>query len=370
MRILYVLTDADIGGAEAMVETQGLARRTEDTAELVVLMRPGSMSARLEKAFDRVHYLGFPPSSRNLPGMVRALERAAAQFAPDVVHSHLFHADLVTLLARIPGAAKVTTIHTQGFSSADHPLTRAIARAVGALSFRFDAAVPTGDACLDFGRRYGYRRLAQPIDNTAPLPAETAYDPGAKVFLSLARWHPVKGHPVLFQAFRTLLGDHPGWTLVCVGPGALAENPDALQAVRDAGLDDALAAGRLQLRGPTDNVSGALAEAGALIISSLYGETFPVVGVEANAAGVPVIATDVGQSGRFVAAPNHLVPPRDAGALARAMADFASLDAPERVRLSREVRRRAENEFSPRAAAEKYREVYRLAIARRGGRAG
>lgn len=366
MRILYVMTDADIGGAEVVVETMGRATHPDDVTELVVLMEPGTMSRRLDKAFHKVHYLGFKPSSRDLFGMVHALERVCTEFGPDIIHSHLFHADLVAALARHPKAAKVSTIHTQGFSSADHILTRAIARAVGLLSFRFDAVVPTGQACLAFGKKYWYRGLTDPIDNSATIPATNSYNPSSKMFLSLARWHPVKGHPVLLQAFRSLLEIHPDWTLACVGPGASGDNPEARQAVVNAGLQDALEDGRLQLRGPTQDVSGVMAEAGALVISSLYGETFPVVGVEANAAGVPVITTDVGQSREFIADPSYLVPPGDAQRLFEAMRSFAELGQECRSDFSQRVRSRAEAEFSPKKATEKYRAVYRLALGRRG----
>lgn len=365
MRILYVITDAEIGGAEVVVETMGRSLQPGDDAELAVLMGRGTMGERLEKAFSRVHYLDFAPSSRDLPGMVRALQRVCRSFEPEVIHSHLFHADLVTLLLPSSGAAKVSTIHTQGFSKADHILTRMIARVVGLLSYRFDAVVPTGEACLRFGQSYRYRRLTAPIDNTAPLPPENNYNPDSRTLLSLARWHPVKGHPVLLEAFRRLLETHPDWTLACVGPGASEDNPDAVQAVRAAGLREALGDGRLQLRGPTKDVSAVMAEAGALVISSLYGETFPVVGVEANASGVPVIATRVGECAQFVASPEHLVTPGDVDALAEALRRFADATSAERTGFSKQVRTRAETEFSPETAARKYRDVYRKALARK-----
>ena len=365
MRILYVMTDADIGGAEVVVETLGRSLQPGDSAELAILMGRGSMSDRLEAAFDRVHYLDFAYSSRDLPGMIRALQRVCRSFEPEVIHSHLFHADLVTILLPYSKGAKVSTIHTQGFSKADHILTRIIARVVGFLSFRFDAVVPTGEACLQFGESYHYRRLSTPINNTAPIPPEHNYNPGSTMVLSLARWHPVKGHLVLFNAYRRLLEAHPDWTLTCVGPGASEDNPDTVQAVKTAGLQEAFDDGRLQLRGPTENVAAVLAEAGVLVISSLYGETFPVVGVEANAAGVPVIATKVGECAQFVASPDHLVPPGDAEALAKSLQNFAGLGESERAGLSKLVRTRAENDFNPDTAARKYREIYEEILASR-----
>lgn len=366
MRILYVCTDADIGGAERFLATLGRWRHPGDAARLVVLMQPGSLSDVLESSFDEVVYLGFPPTSRNLPGMVRALNAQIAEYRPDVLSSHLFHADLVTALAR-SRAPKTTTIHTQGFGPGDHPLTKLIARAVGLLSFRFAAVIPAGDspAMAGFIRRLRMRNVVPPIRNGAELPAEPRFTPASRVFLSLARNHPVKGHAVLFDAFSRIAERIPEWSLHAYGPGITAQDEamrDALGAPGRALLD----AGRIRLGGPTSTPDAELAASSALVIASTYGEAFPIVGAEAAAAGIPVITTDVGSCAEFADDPRFLVAPGDPQALADAMLAYAGAGDAERSALSAAARRRAQERYSPAVVVEAYRAVFSAVIARKG----
>ncbi|WP_439901627.1 glycosyltransferase [Microbacterium azadirachtae] len=359
MRILVVCSDADIGGAERLLATLASARRPEDTLALAVLMRPGTLSARLEASFDEVHYLGFPPTSRNLFGMVRALERVARGFEPDVVWSNLFHADLVTALARLR-MPRVTTAHTQRLGAQDHPLTRLIARAVGLLSFRFQAVVPTSDSAQmqDFLRSLRMRNVRPAILNTAPLPAAPSFRADARQFLSLARNHPVKGHAVLFRAFAAIAEDHPAWSLAAYGPGVTPDDPAMARAIADADAGELVRAGRIRLLGPTDHPEDQLSDASALVISSLYGETFPLVGIEAAGAGVPVITSDLGNCAAFADDKRYVVRPGDAEELAAAMAAYADAGDAARAGLSAAARTRSERDYDPRVGYEAYRAVF------------
>jgi glycosyltransferase involved in cell wall biosynthesis len=364
MRILYVLTDAKIGGAETLVETLALHRTAGDAVGLAVLLGRDELSPRLEAAFDFVDYLEVSEDSRNLWRMVRGIEEVVKRYRPDVIHSNLFHADLVTLLARSSGIPKITTIHTQGFGPTDHPLTKLIARAVGLLSFRFALAVPTPGSA-EFARKLGFRRVSDTIPNSSNLSHQSLFNSQSRTFSSIGRFHPVKGHRVLFAAFAEVLAANPDWKLLCTGPGMDASNDELMSIVRGAGLEEALNEGSLILNGSTNNVQEVLARSSVLVISSLYGETFPMVGVEANGAGIPAIATDVGMSGAFTFDGTYIVPPGDAGTLALAMSRYAALNDSDRKMMSEAVRARAVRDFDPRRLVERYRDIYKEVVLRR-----
>jgi glycosyltransferase involved in cell wall biosynthesis len=210
----------------------------------------------------------------------------------------------------------------------------------------------------DFLRSLGMRNVRPAILNTAPLPAGPSFRGDARQFLSLARNHPVKGHPVLFQAFAAIADDHPEWSLAAYGPGVTAEDPAMAAAIADAGADELVRAGRIRLLGPTDRPEEQLSDAAALVISSLYGETFPLVGIEAAGAGVPVITTDLGNCAEFADDPRFAVRPGDAAALAAALAAYADAGDAERAELSATARARGEREYDPRVAYEAYRAVF------------
>ena len=364
MRVLIVCTDAEIGGAERFLASLAAARRPGDTVGLAVLMTPGTMSDQFEKSFDEVHYLGFPPTSRNLPGMVRALGRVVRQFSPDVVSSHLFHADLVTALAKI-NVPRTTTVHTQFLTSKDHILTRLIARAVGRLSFRFDAVIPASSSpqMASFIESLHMRNVVDAIPNAAMVPVSASFDDSSRQLLSLARNHPVKGHFRLFQAFAMVADEAAEWTLVAHGPGVTTENEAMRQALADAGAGELAKSGRIHLAGPTHDPESALAASSALVISSVYGEAFPIVGAEAAGFGIPVITTDLGSCSEFVDDPRFLVAPDDSAALADALRQYMLCSDAERKELSMKARTRAEERYHPRVAYERYRSVFERVLA-------
>lgn len=355
MRTLFVMTEAEIGGAERFVATLGAHWPAGEHRSLVILMGRGALSPTLDRSFDEVHYLGYPPTSRNLIGMVRDLERVIAVEQPDIISSHLFHADLVTLLVR-SRTPKTTTVHTQGFGPADHPLTKAIARVIGLASARFAAVIPASDspAMAEFLKRLRMRRVVEPIRNGTDIPAERVFSTGSRSFVSIARNHPVKGHQILFDAFGRIAADYPEWRLRAVGPAVTtAELAPSGRRARQL-----LAAGRISLEGPTDHPEQVLAEASALVISSLYGEAFPIVGAEAAAAGVPVITTRVGSCPEFADDPQFVVSPNSVDELAEAMARYAALTDEQRDELSVLARQRAERHYSPAAVVGSYRRLF------------
>lgn len=359
MKVLYSVTDAELGGAERLLATLARHSNPRDELVLVVLMSEGAMSAELEAEFDRVIYLRFPPTSRNLPAMVRALDRVVVAENPDVVSSHLFHSDLVVALSR-RRSPRTTTVHTHGFGAQDHPLTKVIARAVGMLSRRFDAVIPTSDSpdMAAFLKQYGYRGVVPAIRNTADMPAQPAFDPAHRRFVTLARSHPVKGYPVLFEAFASIAEAAPDWSLHSYGSGVSLDEPSMAQALARPGVRPLVDSGRIRLHGATSEPESVLRGAGALVISSLYGETFPLVGVEAAGAGVPVITTDVGSCNEFADDATYVVPAGEVGALAGALRAYATADDTHRELLSEAARQRAEREYSPARMAESYRRVY------------
>lgn len=163
--------------------------------------------------------------------------------------------------------------------------------------------------------------------------------------LFVGRPEPRKGLPVLLDAFRRLGGDAE---LVLVGPsGTYGPGVRALGRLGDGEL-------RRQL-----------ADADVLCAPSLRGESFGVVLAEAMAAGLPVVASAIpGYVDVVTEGSARLVPPGDAGALARALRELLD-DATVRSRLGEAGRREAARFAWPRIA-EQVHAVYSSVVARQG----
>jgi phosphatidylinositol alpha-mannosyltransferase len=196
------------------------------------------------------------------------------------------------------------------------PVVRAAARGV-------DAFLAVSPAAAEYARR-GTGREAEIVPNGIDYAALTALEPerrGRRV-LFIGRDEPRKGLKVLREA-HARLADR--CELVLVGPFA---------RVSDAEL------------------RRELARADVLVAPSLGGESFGLVLVEAMAAGVPVVASDIaGYREVLPASAGVLVPPGDAGALADALGELLG-DDEVRSRMGAAGRREAEQYAWPRVAAQ------------------
>ena len=198
------------------------------------------------------------------------------------------------------------------------------------------------------------KNVVAAIPNGAPLPETPVFSSDARAFVSIGRNHPVKGHQVLLSAFAQVAEEIPEWTLRLVGPGV---TPEKLP-IEDSRAQNLAEEGRITLEGPTDRPDRILENAAALVISSLYGETLPLVGIEAAGAGVPVITTRVGSCPEFADDPRFVVEPGDVGGLADAFLLYAGLHDDDRSQLSRLARARAERDYSPDVIVSKYHSLY------------
>jgi glycosyltransferase involved in cell wall biosynthesis len=136
---------------------------------------------------------------------------------------------------------------------------------------------------------------------------------GGRIILCVANLRQGKGHPDLLAAAADVLPRFPDVALVLVGEGNL--RPAIEEAVARYGL-----VGRILLLGQRDDVP-ALLDAADLFVLPSHEEGLPNALLEAMAHGMPVIATAVGGTPEAVedGVSGLLVPPRDPGALAKAM---------------------------------------------------
>ena len=166
-------------------------------------------------------------------------------------------------------------------------------------------------------------------------PVETRPEATDLVFLGELR--PVKGIDVLIDALALLQREGRSVTLTIVGDGP---DREALQAqVARLGLTNAIT---FRPAMPARQAQAL----GRIMTVPSRAESLPYVVLEAAAGGVPMIATNVGGIPEIYGPlTEHLVPPQDVGALAKAIAK--ALDEPEFIRaLARDVRERVAASFS------------------------
>jgi len=126
---------------------------------------------------------------------------------------------------------------------------------------------------------------------------------------------------------------------------------------------------------PCPDLPAALAGADVVVLPTLEPPLSAAAAIAAQAMGRPVVATDLGVLPETVLCPPRmreelrtgwLVPPGDAGELARAIASVLALNLTAYRALSARARQFAEFAFSPQSVAEASRRVYTSLLARDG----
>ena len=265
---------------------------------------------------------------------------------PQLVHTHLFHADVYGLaaaaLARVP--LRASTKH--GFNEFRARASfAALDRAVFRLA-HLHIAISRGLA------RYLAETEGLPEERfevvhygIAPGPEPPGED-GAPSLLCIARLVPIKGHETLFEAFRRARAEVPELTLDVAGEGPLESE---LRAAAPEGV---------RFLGRVSPPQEAIERHAVVVVPSL-GEGFGMAALEAQERGRSVIASAVGGLPEIVAdgETGLIVPPGEPGPLAEAIVRLAR-DPELRWRLGAAGRARALAEFSAVRCAERTAALY------------
>jgi sugar transferase (PEP-CTERM/EpsH1 system associated) len=181
------------------------------------------------------------------------------------------------------------------------------------------------------------------------------------VFGSVGRMAEVKDYPTLTRAFIRLVQDNPEAKhlarLVIVGEG-VARQP-CLRLLSEAGLS-----GLAWLPGERHDIADIMRALDVFVLPSLN-EGISNTILEAQASGLPVMATRAGGNGELVedAANGCLLAAGDVTGMAQALLDY--LQDPARIaRQGGVARRRVETRFSIPAMAGAYMDVYQQALGR------
>ena len=182
-------------------------------------------------------------------------------------------------------------------------------------------------------------------------PAAVPRPPNRQVVLCIARLVPEKDHETLITAFARVAARHPEAELWLVGDGprqkAIRRLADGLLSPRQVRL----------IPGQSDLLP--LLQQSSLLALSSVQEGMPNVVLEAMAAGLPVVATEVGGLSEVVkhGETGWLVPPKDVAALADSISQLLGDDA-RCATFGRAGRKLVESQFAVADMVRRHEEVF------------
>jgi glycosyltransferase involved in cell wall biosynthesis len=362
MRIAYMLTSLGIGGAEQQVVA--LAERMKARGHVVALIllrerQPEEWPTTVDLV--RLEMRKTPFSF--LAGLLRA-NRWLRNFQPELIHSHVFPANMAARLLKIslPATAVLSTVHNvyegswprmQAYRLTDG-LSRRTAFVSQAAADRYARlkAVPARKATV-LTNGIDLAEFAPSAERRTILRARMGVGEEF-VWLAAGRIVPAKDFPNLLRAFARVRGEIPEARLWIAGE-ALRAGSEAIQA------QAAELGASVRWLGLRRDMPALLDLADGFVLASAW-EGMPLVVGEAMAMEKPVAATDVGGVRELVGEAGVIVPAKSPEALAEAMLDLMRSTPEARGALGRAARQRIATRFSIDAKADEWEALYRAVL--------
>jgi glycosyltransferase involved in cell wall biosynthesis len=362
MKVLHLMKVKGVGGAEQHLLQLLPALRARGVDARFLSLDAGDDSARFHRALAErdVPCRRVPCGLDVSPRLAAAVAAAARDERPDLVHTHMVHADVYgSLAARTVRRPFVSTRHNDDryllgpFRHVDRAFMRP-ARAIVAISdavreFHVKAGLPA-DKLVTI--HYGLDE--PPVVPSELTPGDAGVPDGAPLVLAIGRLIEQKDQVTMLRAFARVHEQQPDARLAILGWGPLE---GALHGERTRlGLEESvLMPGRVE-------PSAWLERADVFLHTSRW-EGFGIVLLEAMLSRLPVVATRVSAVPEVVVdgSTGTLVEPGDVDSVAAAVAQFISDPAKARA-FGEAGELRARTEFSVARMTDRTIAVYESAV--------
>jgi glycosyltransferase involved in cell wall biosynthesis len=361
--IIFVVNTLTHGGAEIQVSrlANGLQCRGWQVG-VVAMVRPDALDGQLRSAGIEVHCLNMKPGIPN-PVAIFKLARFIRARRPQIVHSHIVHANLLARVTRLVVKMPVLICTAHSFKEGGrlHDIGYRLTDRLSDLTTGVSQAAVDRYLRLGLARADGIRFIPNGIDvrrfQNDPSQRRRLRDElgvGDRfVWLVVARLEPDKNHANLFRAFSSAALNHPANpVLLVVGAGRLESEVRRL-------VEQMQLSARVRFLGLRDDVPALMNAADAQVLSSSM-EGMPLVLQEASAVGLPVVATDVGGNAEVVSSGKSgvIVPSDDSRALARAMCDIMSMTPVQRDEMGQAGRRHVETNYDIERVLDRWEAIF------------
>ena len=370
IKVMHVITTLGPAGAETMLCR--IASRMDGTRfenEVVSLTGVLHLARRMEAIGVRVRTLDMNARIPN-PLLVLRLAQWIRESKPDVIHTWMYHANLVgSLASRLAGNVPVVWgIHHNALDPRiDKRRTILVNYACALLSRQF----PSRIVCCSQASLRNHKKLRYAVEKLEVVPngfdlERIKRDPAAHASVRreldipkdapligmAARFHPLKDHLNFVQAAAHLHKQIPEVHFLLCGIDITWQNSPLARWIDEAGIRD-----RCHLLGLRQDMPRLFAGIDIATTASIS-EAFPVVVGEAMACETPCVVTDVGDSALIVGKTGLVVAPRDPEALAQAWRRLIEGGPALRRRLGIAGRDRIREFFALSTIVERYQAIY------------
>jgi glycosyltransferase involved in cell wall biosynthesis len=378
LRILHIIPDLSIAGAEMKLYKVLSANRKELFTPTVISMRDrGELRQRIEALGIPVYSLGIRGSLPG-PSSIRKLMRIVREMRPEVIHGWMYHGNLAAQFAATLARdrpAVLWSVHQSLYSFAyEKWLTALVIRLDGLLSRAAQKIVYVSKTSASHHESIGYRKektlvfhpgfdtekFAPSEDARLSLRRQLGLADNTLLIGLIGRYHPVKDHGNYLRAAAKLSQKHPEVRFVMCGKGVDYQNAVLGNLIRELRLEQ-----RVILLGQRTDIERIVA-ALDIVASSSCSEGFPNVVGEAMSAAVPCVVTAVSDLPEIVGNTGRVVAVKDSSALAAGLEELIEMGRAGRLALGAAARARIIERYSLESSIAQYETVYEGLAAQTG----
>lgn len=375
MKVLYVTTGLNTGGAEMMLYRILYSINREKIQPIVVsLIDKGTFGDQIESLGIPVYTVGMKRGLPN-PFEIFRLIRFIKQIKPDLIQGWMYHGNIAAQFANFLIGRKTPVLWSIHYSisslNSDKKTTVAIIKLSAYISRLPKKILFVSHSSKAQHEALGYanqnsRVIPNGFDLSLFLPSlENRIQVLSELKLSentfligvIGRDNPMKDHANFIRASALLIKKHQNVHFLMIGKGVDYDNLVLTQLIHELAIEH-----QISLLGERTDISRLVSSLDILTSSSAYGESFPLVIGEAMACGVPCVVTDVGDSAWIVGVTGYVVPPRDPQSLANAWNDLIEMGAERQADLGKAARERIATEFSLDSVVNQYELLYESCV--------
>ena len=359
MKILLIITGLGMGGAEHVV-----ANLADELVRLGHMVKVAYLTGEVMVS-PKNHDIELIPirmsGSKDFIKAYFKLRKIVKKFKPDVVHSHMFHSNIISRLLRLSIRLPnlISTVHSTNeggnFRMLCYRLTDSLANITTNVS---DEAVDTyiGKKAVKPGRMVcipngiDTEKFCFNAESREKKRADLSIS-DKKIILCVGRLDKPKDYPNLFSAIKLLKESRQDFKVFIAGDGPLHKKLNELSKELDI---DAY----ISFLGIRRDIKELMSAADIYAISSAW-EGLPMVILEAMACERFIVATDCGGISGVIGSEGFVVEPRDNVLLAKALNKALNLSDDERSSIGALARKRIINNYSLNANIEAYLNLYK-----------
>ena len=361
MNIVLMITGLRIGGAETQVCS--IADKLYDIGHKVTLIYlTGDNEVSPANPNIKVIGLGMEKTPLGLFKAYRKCRKIIIKLNPDVLHSHMIHANIFSRLLHItvPIPMVISTAHNANEGGQMRMLAYRFTNSLADLSTNvsteaLQAFIEKNAMCSDKStvvyNGVDTNKFIYNQDSREAFRKQLGLGTDDFLFLAVGRLTEQKDYPNLLNAFSSIVKNNPKAKLAIIGKGNLEDEIKKLHY--SLGLQN-----NTYFLGTRNDVHLLMSACDCFVLSSAY-EGFGLVVAEAMSSQRVVIGTDSGGVKEVIGTEGFLVEPKDHIALANAMQRAINLDTDQRNDMGLKARQRILNKYSLNATVDKWLKLYK-----------